>query len=342
MPRFFCTYLNINYLSRGIALLHSLHAVVGDFMLLVVCFDETSLAACRALNDERLQSVSIDSVEQAVPALCELKSVRSAVEYFFSATPCVIDYALEFFSEAQLITYLDADLFFFASPEPIFAEIGDASVGIIEHRFSGRNEHLNKFGRFNVGWVSFRRDGDGLACLQWWKESCLEWCFDRLDGDRYADQKYLDQWPTRFNKVRVIAHQGANVAPWNMENLPLSKTAGQLEVGRWPLIFFHFQGLRQLTSKIFNSGVGRYGVALDASWRTLVFEPYVGALIDAGALLRDCAPHASAATTSRVPQPFSNRLVAVVYSSYNRARSALRLVRDAALFRALVRAHKSS
>lgn len=40
--------------------------------------------------------------------------------------------------EIAFITYLDADLMFYSHVQPLFDEIGDASIAIIEHRFSPR------------------------------------------------------------------------------------------------------------------------------------------------------------------------------------------------------------
>ena len=40
------------------------------------------------------------------------------------------------FKDINLITYLDADLLFYSSFEPIFNEIGNSSIAIIEHRFA--------------------------------------------------------------------------------------------------------------------------------------------------------------------------------------------------------------
>jgi hypothetical protein len=72
-----------------------------------------------------------------------------------------------------------------------------------------------RFGIYNVGWVSVRRCEEGIKALRWWRERCIEWCHDFVDGDRFADQRYLDRLPGLFPHVHVIQHLGANLAPWN-------------------------------------------------------------------------------------------------------------------------------
>src|SRR5207237_5145326 len=107
-------------------------------------------------------------------------------------------------------------------------------------------KHEAKSGIYTVGWVSFRRDADGLACLRWWRERCLEWCRDRHEDGRFADQKYLDDWPTRFEGVRVLQHKGANLAPWNLSNVTVQIREGRIQADEEPLLFFHFHGLKQV------------------------------------------------------------------------------------------------
>ncbi len=70
-----------------------------------------------------------------------------------------------------------------------------ASVAITPHNFTPAMRDKIVYGRFNVGWMSFRRCPEGLACLETYKANCLAWCYDRVEDGRFADQRYLDSWP---------------------------------------------------------------------------------------------------------------------------------------------------
>ena len=76
------------------------------------------------LELDRLSVVSLDELEAHDPALLSTKTDRTPVEYCWTATPALPLYMLETRPELDEITYLDADLLFFADPEPLFEEMG--------------------------------------------------------------------------------------------------------------------------------------------------------------------------------------------------------------------------
>ena len=276
----FCTYFDRNYLSRGLALLKSLEKHAGDFRLFVLCMDDAAFDSLARLRNARMEPIRLADLEAHDAELAAVKGTRSKIEYYFTCTPSLPLFILEKHPDVNLITYLDADLFFFADPQPLFEELGDGSVGIIGHRFPPRLKDRERYGLYNVGWLNFRRDERGLACLRWWRERCIEWCFDREDAGRFADQKYLDDWPTRFPGVVVIQHEGANVAPWNVEPSKLRLSGDNVLVGNEPLIFFHFHGLKQIGRWVFDPAWKEYGVEPSALLRRRVYLPYMRALAE--------------------------------------------------------------
>lgn len=72
-------------------------------------------------------------------------------------------------------------------------------------------------GRYCVQFNYFRQTENGRRVLTWWKEKCMEWCFDIPEPDRMGDQKYLNGWPEKFPGVWELQHLGGGVAPWNLE-----------------------------------------------------------------------------------------------------------------------------
>jgi hypothetical protein len=278
--RVFCTYFDSRYLARGLALYRSLFEVSRGMSLWILCLDQEVYAALRELALPSVRLIPLQRLEEAYPELLELTDGRNRLEYYFTLTPFLPLFVLRSSDAPAMITYVDADTFFFSNPEPLFDELGTESVGLTEHRFPSSSANRGAYGRFNVGWLTFRNDSIGRNALQWWRRRCLEWCFDRIEPGRFADQKYLDEFPALFGAA-VLNHPGANVAPWNVAGLALQKTGSELTVDGQPLIFFHFHGLRRLAKHVWQLGLVRYRVRRVPSICRELFRHYLALVTEA-------------------------------------------------------------
>ena len=274
MTRHFCTYFDRRYLPNALALAGSLRRHCPGFRLWALCLDDASHAALRRLAIPEVAPISLAEFEDGDAALAEAKRNRSTIEYYFTCTPSLPLFVLRHQPEVETITYLDADLFFFSDPAPLFEEIGSSAVAIIPHRFPAANTRFERYGIFNVGWLTFRRCDAAFACLTWWRERCLEWCFDREEPSRFADQKYLDDWPQRFESVHVVRHKGANVASWNLANYEMRRQDGKVFVDDQPLLFFHFHHLKRRRTWLFETDFAPHGARLNRVLKEDVFTPY--------------------------------------------------------------------
>lgn len=278
MTREFCTYFDSRYLARGLALAESLRVHCPDHRLWVLCLDDASYQALRVLALREVVPIPLEAFEAGDVALLAAKQTRSTIEYYFTCTPSLPLFVLRSDASVQMVTYIDADLFFFSSPEPLFSEMGGRSIAIVPHRFPAGGRHFERYGVYNVGWLTFRRTEEGLACLRWWRERCLEWCFDREEPGRFADQKYLDDWPDRFASVHVIRDAGANVAAWNLANHRVSRGPSGVLIDGEPLIFFHFHHLKRRASWWFETDCGSHRARLTSVLKQDVFTPYFRSL----------------------------------------------------------------
>ena len=134
-----------------------------------------------------------------------------------------------------------------------------------------------KYGKYNVGWVSFRNNANGLKCLEDWRQDCVRWCYDKLEDGKFGDQKYLDSWPDKYAGIKVINNIGANVAPWNVGRYRLHRdsSTNKITVNNYDLIFYHFAGFKQLDNENYITNVSRYFVSLKGILRNSIYLPYV-------------------------------------------------------------------
>jgi hypothetical protein len=279
--RHYCTYFDSNYLPLGLALYESLleHSS-QNFKLYVLCFDECAYSLLLESDLPNLIPVRLKELEKFDPELEEIKASRKPVEYIFSCTAAWCCYLLEVHRNIDIITYLDSDLYFYSDPELVFDELARRSVGIIEHRFpSVLAQQFLQYGRFNVGWVSFRSDAPGLEVLRWWRERCIEWCFDYVEGEKFGDQKYLNRFPELFSNVAVLECKGANLARWNLGSYELDVVGQKVLIDEQPLVFYHFEGIRQLTGSLFNIGLSGYNVRRNSIITESIYRPYISHLL---------------------------------------------------------------
>ncbi len=250
--RYYCTFFDRNYLAKALALLGSLKKHESSpYKVIVVCLDEITRLLLSRLSLPNVELIPLHVIEAGDPMLGSARRTRQLVEYYWTLTSNVIHKIMSSYPEIDLLTYLDADLFFYSSPDPIFRELGESSILIHEHRFSPSLAVLEINGKYNVGLVSFRRDENGMTALSWWRDRCNEWCFDRCEDGKMGDQKYLDDWPDRFKGVRVLQHIGAGLGPWNHEQYVFTGTGGKPLVNGLPVVFYHFHALTQVSRQVF-------------------------------------------------------------------------------------------
>jgi len=243
----FCTLFDTNYLARGLAMYESLSKVCSSFHLYVFAFDDECYTYLKQEELPYMTPVSLNEFEN--DALLGVKHSRSTAEYCWTSTPFTILYCLEKFSLPSC-TYLDADMIFYSDPQVLVDEMGQKSVLISKHGYPRLYDQSWYSGIYCVQFMYFKNNADGLHVLNWWKDRCIEWCYARLEDGKFGDQKYLDDWPTRFSSVHVLQHPGGGLAPWNLIRYNVYKDGDLISIsekgktGRHNVVFFHYHGVK--------------------------------------------------------------------------------------------------
>lgn len=244
---YYCTYFDSNYLPRGIAMIRSLCRQDQCAAIYVLCLDDATYDVMSNSN-ENVILIHISDLLLADPEFASSRNNRTQIEWYFTATSCLVNFIVQKNPSIQNLYYLDSDLYFYSSIQPLINESKNASAQVIEHRFSPQMQHLIVYGRFNVGWIGFSTTLEGLELISDYRSSCIDWCYEKLEGDRYGDQKYLDQWPKKFPGCVISNQHGANVAVWNISGRILTIQNNDFFIDGNKLIFYHFQGVARLKS----------------------------------------------------------------------------------------------
>lgn len=249
----FCTLFDSNYLDKGLALYASMKKNFTNFKLYIFAFDNKCF---NVLSDMQLENVIILSVDDIMTdALQQIRQERSRAEFCWTCTSVIIEYVLLRCKE-EICTYIDADIYFFASPEKVIQEIIDngCSVGLVEHRFERDYEYgswIFTYGKYCIQFNTFLNNQEGMQVLREWKENCLNWCYGRYEDGKFGDQKYPDNWRQKFSCVHELQHLGMGVAPWNVHIYSeIERENGEIYVKfrgkKYKLIFYHFEGMKYL------------------------------------------------------------------------------------------------
>lgn len=241
----FVTLFDNNFLPLGLCLHASLLDHGQPFHLWILCMDELVEQNLRLLALPQVSLIPLDEVEDG--RLLEVKPSRNRGEYCWTLTPFTPQFVFNRDSNVERVTYLDADLYFFARPSLLLDEFEHSGkhVLITEHAYDPRYERFGRArrsGRFCVQFITFRRTPESLRVMRWWQARCLEWCYARAEDGKFGDQKYLDQWPTLFgSEVHILRQKEKTLAPWNVAYYE------KLGHGQVAPVFYHFHGFRILS-----------------------------------------------------------------------------------------------
>ena len=233
----FVTLFDLLFLPQGLALHRSMERHSGNYTLWILCMDDEVHEILSLMKLPNVQLLQLSLVE--TKELERVKPERTVGEYCWTVTPFAPKFVFDSDISVKRVTYLDADLWFRKSPAPIFQEFDKSGkdVLITDHAYSPEYDLSEESGQYCGQFTTFTREG-GEPVRKWWEERCIEWCFARYENGKFGDQKYLDDWPERFQKqVHVLSNQGWTLAPWNANRFPYSNG-----------VFWHFHELR-LTEK---------------------------------------------------------------------------------------------
>ena len=228
----FVTIFDSNFLPQGLLLHESLLRHTLKFTLWVCCLDENVYSHLHKLNLKNIKIFNSRDLESR--RLIDVKKNRTSGEYAWTLTPFLPSYIFSIDKNVDRVTYLDADIWFLNDPQIILERFTAANKSILltPHDFQSNQDLSKDVGKYCVQFLTVTKSAQ--VFLNWWQELCIEWCFARIEPNRFGDQKYLDLVPSMFPSLFYELDQtNLTQGPWNANKFN-SKDA----------VFFHFHGLR--------------------------------------------------------------------------------------------------
>ena len=253
---YICTYFDINFLGRGLSMINSIkNTSINDSLFYILTLDNEVRNFLQELNDPAMRLIELDDIE----AEFKIKNTfASKKEYFFSLTPYLCMYCLDFL-KLKSILYVDADIYFTGNIEEVTRGMHhNHVVAISPHRHPWPNSIiLKKHGKFNVGINFFKNHAISMSILERWITDCNPENQKDSGLSYFSDQISLDDWSKSFNGVYIIDHIGVNVAPWNAIRYSFKYKNGNYYVNNEKLICYHFSNLQRLDEHSWNGNSGK-------------------------------------------------------------------------------------
>jgi hypothetical protein len=257
----FVTLFNKNYLIQGLLLINSINDFCKSFSeIWILCVDNDTYQYLDK-NFPDLNLIKIDYLEKLYPELDSVKHSRTIAEYCWTLTPFAIDYVCKTSKNNDTTIYLDADTYFFKSPQQLILDFNssNSAVLITRHDYDVRFDKSEHAGIYCVQLLAFKPKISAQV-LELWKSQCLDWCYARYEDGKFGDQKYLDDWPTRFPAiVSIYGPKGHFLAPWN-----------SLVYDSENCILFHFHDLKFYDKYYY---LGNYPISNEM--KENIYKPYI-------------------------------------------------------------------
>lgn len=240
----FAMLFDEQYSDEGIVCIQSIKTRSPDSQIWVLCLVppiETPVELQGATV------ISLTDLEAAYPDIAATKSTRPWAPYVQSLKPYLIEYLFENHG-AEVVTYVDSDMYFWGDPSEIDTEFGSHSF--MATKRTGLTEGQTDV-YFSGGCFTCRDDANCRELLTWWQSQVLGWClWDYGPNGAYREEGYLNilrDEPLRFTGTHVCAHPGIHTAPWNIKDYDLQESEGQLTVDGQTLVCYHYRAYTKQT-----------------------------------------------------------------------------------------------
>lgn len=271
----FTTLFNYKYLPSGLMMYRSLIRHVPKFKLYIFAFDDITYEYLKKKNFNNIIPISLKDFEDK--NLLRVKKKRTSLEYFWTCTGSTILYLFKKKKINDCI-YVDADLYFYKNPEKIIRTVKKQSCMITRHNYAPEYNQAKTNGEFCVQFMYFKNNNYGNRILNKWRLDCIKWCYNKVQGGKFGDQKYLDFWPKKFvNHLSICSEVGAGIAPWNSAIYNFLKRKKNILINndqsntKCDLFFFHFHELKFYSRFFFY--IGAYKI--NNSCYEIIYKNYI-------------------------------------------------------------------
>lgn len=213
-----------------------------NIKFLILALDNQTALKIKHLDLKYVVLVNNSDFFKTYPFLKSQKKLRKFNEFCYLLTPFLMEFCLKNLNKKKIF-YVDSDLYFFNDCIKITKKLDKYSIICSVHNFDEKNKFQEKInGKFNVGFVGFKKNYLSLKCLDTWKKQCF---FSTTLNESFSsiirgDQLYLNHWPLKYKKkFSPINNKYFNIGAWNIKNYNFEKKKKYLFANGKKVLMIH-------------------------------------------------------------------------------------------------------
>jgi hypothetical protein len=237
----FCTIITADYLPFAKALFTSLQKSVPGTSLQVLVIDKNNFTSSQNFVIHSIDTVITSPVAKEI---YKKYGYTNPGPFRWALKPVFISHLLQ--NDFDKVIFTDADMYFVNDFSFLFQELDDSNVLLTPHwaYLNPLEDDKSLFdvlqgGLFNAGFIGANKKG--MEAINWWAGMCHFKTEDNPEHGLFFDQKYLDVLPVQFPEVKILKHQGCNLANWNIRTCIREIINGKLTINKqFDPVFIHF------------------------------------------------------------------------------------------------------
>jgi hypothetical protein len=258
------TLCSNNYLAQAKTLGDSLLMYNPEYRFIIGLVDKKN----SAIDYSEIPYEILEVENAGIIGFSDFYKRYNIIELNTAVKPFFFRYFFKNENNLDSVIYLDPDILVYSALNDLEQELETSEIIITPHfttplnddKIQSEEDFLNS-GLYNLGFIAVKKSSEGSKMIDWWAKRLQSKAFIDFKRGLFTDQIWINFVPLFFNNVKILKHQGYNVAYWNLHERSLISQGNQYYINKSkPLVFFHFSGYNPFVPDVLSKYQNRYSL----------------------------------------------------------------------------------